>query len=80
MKEIKKTVTFDELKLDPLIKKAVDAMGFENPTEIQAQAIPYVRMGRDIIGRSQTGTRKNQPYRYLLCSRPVSLHCNAPTK
>lgn len=62
MKEIKKTVTFDELKLDPLIKKAVDAMGFENPTEIQAQAIPYVRMGRDIIGRSQTGTGKTMAF------------------
>ena len=54
--------TFEELELMPSIKRALDDMGFEEPTEIQAQAIPLVRSGKDIIGRSQTGTGKTMAF------------------
>ena len=54
--------TFDALELDPRIQRAIDDMGFEKPTEIQAQAIPLVRTGKDIIGRSQTGTGKTMAF------------------
>ncbi len=53
---------FKELMLDSRIMKALDDMGFEAPTEIQAQAIPLIREGRDIIGRSQTGTGKTMAF------------------
>lgn len=49
---------FEELNLQPEIKKAIDEMGFLNATEIQSQAIPLIRTGQDVIGRSMTGTGK----------------------
>jgi len=54
MSEIK----FTELNLIPEMQRAIDELGFENPTDIQAEAIPKIREGRDIIGKSQTGTGK----------------------
>ncbi len=54
--------TFGELELMPKIQKAIDEMGFETPTDIQAQAIPLIRSGVDVIGRSQTGTGKTMAF------------------
>ena len=51
-------VKFSELNLLPEIQRAVDELGFEAATDIQAEAIPRIRDGRDIIGKSQTGTGK----------------------
>ena len=53
---------FDELGLsDPLLKAIGDA-GYESPTPIQAQAIPHLFMGRDIVGIAQTGTGKTASF------------------
>jgi len=53
---------FDELGLsDPLLKAIGDA-GYESPTAIQAEAIPHLLMGRDIIGIAQTGTGKTASF------------------
>ncbi|MCI8553955.1 MAG: DEAD/DEAH box helicase [Clostridiales bacterium] len=49
---------FDQLSLLPEIRRALDDLGFENATEIQARSIPLIQSGQDIIGRSQTGTGK----------------------
>ena len=49
---------FSELSLTPAIRRAVEAMGFETATDIQAQSIPLIQSGCDVIGRSQTGTGK----------------------
>ena len=49
---------FSELNLRPEIQQAVEALGFETATPIQAQSIPLIRSGQDVIGRSQTGTGK----------------------
>jgi superfamily II DNA/RNA helicase len=49
---------FAELGLSPEIVRAVAEKGYVNPTPIQAQAIPYVLMGRDLLGTAQTGTGK----------------------
>ena len=49
---------FSELNLIPEMLRAIDEQGFEYATDIQAEAIPRVREGRDLIGRSQTGTGK----------------------
>ncbi len=52
------TVTFKELGLDPKIIKALDDMGYERPTPIQAAAITPALEGRDVLGIAQTGTGK----------------------
>lgn len=49
---------FSDLDIMPEIKRAIDTMGFEKATSIQAQAIPIIKSGADFIGRSQTGTGK----------------------
>ena len=38
--------------------RAIDDMGYRHPTPIQEQAIPFVLMGRDVLGTAQTGTGK----------------------
>lgn len=50
--------TFSQLDIMPEIKRAIDEMGFETATDIQAQSIPVIKSGVDVIGRSQTGTGK----------------------
>ncbi len=49
---------FSELNLIPEMQRAIDELGFDLATDIQASAIPRIREGRDLIGRSQTGTGK----------------------
>ena len=51
-------MTFEELGLSPELLKAVSDAGYTEPTPIQAQAIPFVLMGRDVLGCAQTGTGK----------------------
>ncbi|MDW8800270.1 DEAD/DEAH box helicase [Clostridium sp. A1-XYC3] len=49
---------FSELGLDENILKALDVMGFEEPSKIQAEVIPILLEGHDAIGQAQTGTGK----------------------
>ena len=49
---------FSELLLPEGIQRAINDLGFDEPTAIQKKAIPAMRSGKDIIGRSQTGTGK----------------------
>lgn len=51
-------VKFNELGLDPKILKALNDMGYEKPTPIQAKAIPAALQQRDVLGIAQTGTGK----------------------
>jgi superfamily II DNA/RNA helicase len=51
-------VVFADLGLSPEVLRAIDDMGYRHPTPIQEQAIPYVLMGRDVMGTAQTGTGK----------------------
>ena len=53
---------FDELDLHGSLLRAVTEMGFEEMTPIQAQAIPVVLSGKDIIGQAQTGTGKTAAF------------------
>lgn len=54
--------TFKELDLHPQVLKALDAQGYETPTPIQAQAIPHLMQGRDLLGIAQTGTGKTAAF------------------
>ena len=51
-------MSFESLGLAPEIVRAVKAKNYESPTPIQAQAIPLVLVGKDLIGCAQTGTGK----------------------
>jgi ATP-dependent RNA helicase DeaD len=53
---------FDELDLSPEVLQALSEMGFEEPTPIQAQAIPICLTGSDLIGQAQTGTGKTAAF------------------
>ncbi|MBL3531108.1 DEAD/DEAH box helicase [Companilactobacillus zhachilii] len=53
---------FKELDLDPRLLSAVDEAGFEETTPIQAQTIPLVMSGDDVIGQAQTGTGKTAAF------------------
>ena len=56
------SVTFAQLNLSEPILRALQDMEFEQPTEIQARAIPVVLEGKDMIGRSHTGTGKTMAF------------------
>ncbi len=53
---------FEEMGLSDPLLSAIGAAGYENPTPIQAEAIPHLLMGRDIIGIAQTGTGKTASF------------------
>jgi superfamily II DNA/RNA helicase len=50
--------SFADLGLSAEILRAIEEMGYRTPTPIQRQAIPWVLMGRDLLGCAQTGTGK----------------------
>src|SRR6185436_14568408 len=53
---------FSELGLSPEILKAVAKLGFEQAAPIQAEAIPVLLSGKDIVGQSQTGSGKTAAF------------------
>ena len=55
-------MSFSDLGLSDELLKAIDALGYQTPTPIQEQSIPYVLMGRDILGSAQTGTGKTASF------------------
>jgi ATP-dependent RNA helicase RhlE len=63
------TASFSELSLAPSLAKAVAQMGYETMTPIQAQAIPVVLQGRDVMGAAQTGTGKTAAFSLPLLQR-----------
>jgi len=55
-------MNFFDLGLSEEVLRALKDVGYEQPTPIQASAIPYVLMGRDILGCAQTGTGKTASF------------------
>jgi ATP-dependent RNA helicase DeaD len=53
---------FSELGLSPEILKAIEKLGFEKAAPIQAEAIPVLMSGRDVVGQSQTGSGKTAAF------------------
>ncbi|MFU0833812.1 MAG: ATP-dependent RNA helicase DeaD [Oscillospiraceae bacterium] len=53
---------FKEMNLMPEIIRAVEELGYETATDIQSGAIPLILEGRDLIGRSSTGTGKTAAF------------------
>ena len=63
------TATFDQFGLAPDILRAVAEQGYTTPTPIQAQAIPVVLAGRDVMGAAQTGTGKTASFSLPIIQR-----------
>jgi superfamily II DNA/RNA helicase len=55
-------VRFADFGLSPDILRALNDQGYEHPTPIQAQAIPVLLQGRDVMGAAQTGTGKTASF------------------
>jgi|GEM_PF-7031729 len=71
-------MAFAQLQLAAPLARAVAEMGYETMTPIQAQAIPVVLQGRDVMGAAQTGTGKTAAFALPLMQRMLK-HENAST-
>ncbi len=60
--EEEQKVSFRDLGLSEGLLEGLDAMGFQEPTPVQAKAIPPILQGKDLIGCAQTGTGKTAAY------------------
>ncbi|HMN22092.1 MAG TPA: DEAD/DEAH box helicase, partial [Ottowia sp.] len=60
---------YSDLALADPLKRAVADMGYETMTPIQAQAIPVVLAGQDVMGAAQTGTGKTAAFSLPLLQR-----------
>lgn len=59
---------FNELALSKAVLRALDDAGYETPTPIQAQIIPEILAGKDVVGQAQTGTGKTAAFALPLLS------------
>ena len=60
---------FSQLGLAEPFLRATEALGYETTTPIQAEAIPVVLSGRDLIGCAQTGTGKTAAFTLPMLNR-----------
>src|SRR3954465_14614894 len=60
---------FTSLGLDPALVAAVSALGYEEPTDIQREAIPPLIAGKDVLGQAATGTGKTAAFALPLLHR-----------
>ena len=74
--------TFAEIGLHPLLLQAVIDTGYTIPTPIQAQAIPFIMEGRDVMGAAQTGTGKTAAFTLPILHRlmPVANTSASPAR
>jgi ATP-dependent RNA helicase DeaD len=61
--------TFRDLALIEPLLKALDDVGYETPSPIQAQVIPFMLQGKDVLGQAQTGTGKTAAFALPILSR-----------
>ncbi len=60
---------FHELNLIPEVLEALDTVGYESPSPIQAQTIPHILNGKDVLGQAQTGTGKTAAFALPILSK-----------
>lgn len=71
------TPTFKDLNLPESIVKVVTEMGYETPSPIQAQTIPHLLKGEDVLGLAQTGTGKTAAFALPLLAN-IDIKKNQP--
>ncbi|MBL7716252.1 MAG: DEAD/DEAH box helicase [Bdellovibrionales bacterium] len=64
-------MTFQDLDLPPFVMKAIDQLGFQNPTEIQTAVFADVFAGTDLIASAQTGSGKTAAFCVPIISRLI---------
>ena len=74
------STTFADLALAPTLLRAIADEGFTTPTPIQAQSIPILLEGRDLLGLAQTGTGKTAAFALPLLHRLASAPRPAPAR
>ena len=62
-------MTFETLGLSPVIVRALTDLHYTTPTPVQAEAIPFVLAGRDLLGSAQTGTGKTAAFALPMLQR-----------
>ncbi len=72
------SITFADLSLAPPLQRALAEEGYANPTPIQAQSIPTLLAGRDVLGMAQTGTGKTAAFALPLLHRLAEAPRPAP--
>jgi ATP-dependent RNA helicase RhlE len=72
--------TFSDLGLHPSIQKALVAENYTTPTPIQAQSIPHLLQGSDLLGIAQTGTGKTAAFALPILHRLAETRKPAPRK
>ncbi|MDH5370509.1 MAG: DEAD/DEAH box helicase, partial [Gammaproteobacteria bacterium] len=68
---------FSELGLSAPVLEALDTIGYETPSPIQAEMIPFVMAGRDVLGQAQTGTGKTAAFALPILSK-IDLKVKTP--
>ena len=63
------SISFSDLGIHELVLKSVEEAGYETPSAIQAETIPHLLEGKDLIGQAQTGTGKTAAFSLPLLSR-----------
>ena len=66
-KKVEATVKYKEYPLDPMIKKALSALGFVYPLEVQKEVLPLILEGKDVVVKSQTGSGKTAAFAIPMC-------------
>ena len=80
------SISFRDLALAPAVLAALESVGYETPSPIQAQTIPHLLDGADVLGQAQTGTGKTAAFalpilsRLDLAKRPPQALVLAPTR
>ncbi|MGH8694514.1 MAG: DEAD/DEAH box helicase, partial [Burkholderiales bacterium] len=78
------TTSFEGLGLRAELIRAVADQGYTQPTPVQAQAIPVILKGRDILAGAQTGTGKTAgftlPLLQLLSAKPAGANASRPIR
>src|SRR5262245_14193811 len=69
---LKQLINFSDLGLAAPIARALQSAGYDTPTAIQAQAIPIILAGRDVLGIAQTGTGKTAAFALPILQRLVT--------
>lgn len=71
------TTDFTTFNLSKSILKSIKKLGYKSPTQIQQKVIPLILSGRDIIGKSQTGSGKTAAYGIPVCEK-INIECKSP--
>lgn len=73
-------MSFASLGLCPALQQAVDARGYDQPTDIQARAIPVVLRGDDVMAQASTGSGKTAAFVLPLLQQLLATHRDGPRR